>query len=61
VAVAPRAPAALLMRCQPPALTADPDNPTLKAVGLDALSATQAAKDCAVRQDSLAKWVEGLK
>jgi hypothetical protein len=30
-------------------------------VGEDAISTAQAYRDCADRQDSLAKWVEGLK
>lgn len=49
------------MRCQPPVLTANPDSPTLAAVGEDAIATAQAYSDCAVRHDSLAKWVEGLK
>ena len=60
-AVAPRAPAALLLPCQDPDLQADPNNPVLEAYVIDGTTLSKAYADCKRRDADKAAWIKGLQ
>jgi len=59
-AVAPRAPAGLLLACQDPALVADPNNATVAEINVERIRVAQAYSDCRQRHGDLALWVQGI-
>lgn len=61
VAVAPRAPAGLLLACQDPQLVADPSNATVAEINVERIRVAQAYADCRQRHGDLAVWVQGLQ
>jgi len=61
VAVAPRAPAGLLLACQDPQLVPDPNNATVAEINVERIRVAQAYADCRQRHGDLAIWVQGLQ